>query len=127
MPNLQELPLPLAIIVAAFWLINQNNAEFSKKLVALIADFTSKYEALLETISEDRRLASARWLERDRLLSERVDRNTIAQEKNAHETHALRGMITPLVLLIEAERRREGRDDKPGTRRSGVGNSDATE
>ncbi len=125
MPNLQDLPLPLAVIIAAFWIINQNNAEFAKKLVALISEFTGKYEAILETMMEERKATSDRWLERDRLINERLERNTIAQEKNANEAQQLRNMVTPLVLSIDADRKR-GRGAQ-SSRNPGGGNSDAAD
>jgi hypothetical protein len=127
MPSLQDLPLPLAVIIAAFYIINANNAEFAKRLVALISEFTGKYEAVLETMSEDRRASSDRWLERDRLLNERLERNTIAQEKNANEAHALRNIVTPLVLNIEAERKRGGRGGQNPPRGAGGGSQDASD
>lgn len=123
--SLKDLPLPLAVIIAAFWIINQNNAEFAKKLVALITEFTGKYEALIETVLEERKAAADRWLERDRLLNERLDRNTIAQEKNANEAHQLRNMVTPLVLSIDADRKR-ARGGSQSSRSAGDGNQDAT-
>lgn len=143
MPNLQDLPLPLAVIIAAFWIINQNNAEFAKKLAALISEFTSKYEALVKTVAEERKAAADRWLERDRLLSEdrkedanrwlerdrllneRLEKNTIAQEKIAYETHQLRNMVTPLVVTTEAERKRSRGAQSP--RNPGGGNHDAAD
>lgn len=104
--SLKDLPLPLAIIVAALYIVNSNNAEFAKKLVALIADFTAKYEALLKTVTEDRHAASERWLERDRQLIDALNRSTEAHVKVAHETHALRNFVQPLVLSVENERKR---------------------
>jgi hypothetical protein len=127
MPNLQDLPLPLAVIIAAFWIINTNNAEFAKRLVALISEFTGKYEAILQTVGEERRAAADRWLERDRLLNERLERNTIAQEKNANEAHALRNLVAPLVLNIDAERKRSGRSGSNTSRGAGGGGQDATD
>jgi hypothetical protein len=112
--TLKDLPIPLAAILIAFYLINQNNAEFAKKLVALIAEFTSKYEMLLKTATDDHQESRDRWLERDRQLIEALNRNTEAHVKNANETHALRNMVQPLVLSVEAERKRSR-----GTRSSG--------
>lgn len=143
MPNLQDLPLPLAVIIAAFWIINQNNAEFAKKLTALIAEFTGKYEALVKTVAEERKAAAERWLERDkvlsenrqedanrwlerdRLLNERLEKNTIAQEKIAYETHQLRNVVTPLVITTAAERKRGRGASSSGN--VGGGNPDGTD
>lgn len=120
--TLKDLPLPLAVIIAAFWIINTNNAEFAKKLVALIAEFTGKYELLLKAVTDDRQGARDRWLERDRQLIDALNRNTEAHVKNAHEAHSLRNLVQPLVLTVEAERKR-GR----GSRGSGDGNTDAAD
>jgi hypothetical protein len=117
---LKDLPLPLAVIIAAFWVINSNNAEFAKKLVALIAEFTSKYEALLKAVTDERQASSDRWLERDRQLIETLNRNTEAHVKNANETHTLRNLVQPLVLSVEAERRRSR-----GSRGTSGGGQDA--
>jgi hypothetical protein len=118
--TLKDLPLPLAVIIAAFWVINSNNAEFAKKLVALIAEFTSKYEALLKAVTDERQASSDRWLERDRQLIETLNRNTEAHVKNANETHTLRNLVQPLVLSVEAERRRSR-----GSRGTSGGGQDA--
>lgn len=95
--------------------------------MALIAEFTGKYEALLEAVQEDRRSASERWIERDRLLNERLERNTIAQEKVAHETHQLRNIVQPLVFSVEAERKRGRGGSQPPSRNPGGGNTDAAD
>lgn len=104
--SLKDLPLPLAVIIVAFYLINSNNAEFAKKLAAIIAEFTGKYEAVIDAMAEDRQEARARWIERDRVLTERLEKNTEAHVRNANETHQLRTLVTPLVLNTEAERKR---------------------
>lgn len=129
MPNLQDLPLPLAIIVAAFYVIQQSNAASAKQLVALIDAFGKEYgalikdyQALTQSVSEDRREARDRWLERDRLLNERLDRNTIEAEQNKSEMHKLRSTLQPIVAQVD----QMFRATVPGrtTRRTG-GNPDA--
>lgn len=122
MLELQNLPLPLAVIIAAGYVVNQNNAEFAKKLVALIDEFTGKYEALLAMVTEERRAAADRWLERDRQLIEALNRNTEAHVKNANETHQLRNLLQPFVHSFESERRRSR-----GTRSAGGGTDHATD
>lgn len=114
--SLKDLPLPLAVIIAAFWVINTNNADFAKKLVALIAEFTGKYEAILDAFQEDRMASRNRWLERDRILLEKLDRSTVAQEKLASETQQLRNMVQPLVLSIESDRKRARGGSSGGAR-----------
>lgn len=116
---LKDLPLPLAVIIIAFYLINTNNAEFAKKLAAIIAEFTGKYEAVIETMAEERQEARARWIERDRVLTERLEKNTEAHVRNANETHQLRTLVTPLVLNTEAERKR-----RPGGAQGRTGDGD---
>lgn len=123
--SLKDLPLPLAAFIICFYLLNQNNAAYAKQLVGLIAEFTSKYEALLETVQEDRKNSSERWLERDRLLNERLEKNTEAVVRNANETHQLRNMVQPLVLSVEADRRRS-RGGSQSQGRTGGGDTNAT-
>jgi hypothetical protein len=122
MLELQNLPLPLAVIIAAGYVVNQNNAEFAKKLVALIDEFTGKYEALLAMVTEERRAAADRWLERDRQLIEALNRNTEAHVKNANETHQLRNTLQPLLHAFESERKRSR-----GTRSAGGGTDHAAD
>lgn len=122
--TLKDLPIPLAVIVAALYFVNQNNAEFAKKLIGLITEFTDKYEALLEAVTEDRLGSRQRWLERDRILIDALNRNTEAQVRNANETHALRNMVQPLVISVEAERKRRHASAQSST---GGGDGDAAD
>ena len=126
MPSLQELPLPLAIIVAAFYVIQSNNASFAKQLVALIDAFGKEYgivirdyRALVQTQSEDRQDARQRWIERDRLLNERLEKNTTELAQNRSETHQLRNAMQSLVATIELIRREIMGSRGTGTRRTG--------
>lgn len=116
---LKDLPLPLAVIIIAFYLINTNNAEFAKKLAAIITEFTGKYEAVIDAMAEDRQEARARWIERDRTLTERLEKNTEAHVTNANETHQLRNLVQPLVFSVEAERKR-----RPGSAQGRTGDGD---
>lgn len=125
MPTLQDLPLPLAVIIAAFYIINSNNAEYAKKIVALLNEFTGKYEAIIKAMDDDRKESRERWVERDRQLSERLEKNTEAHVRNANETHALRNLVTPLVLSVEADRKRGRGTQSP--RSTGGGNPDAAD
>ena len=124
MPNLADLPLPLAILVATFWLITQIYAEFTKSQTSLVAAFSEKYNALLTSFAEDRAEARQRWVERDRQLIETLTNVTIAKEKMAYEVHALRNMVTPLVLSVDAQQHKAA-GDKPGD--SGAGNPHAAD
>lgn len=108
MPSLSELPLPLAIMVAAFWIINQNNATFAKQLIALIDAFDKdyaallgKYDALFQMVWEDRKESQARWVERDRQLVAIAQETKEAQVKNANETHALRNTLAPMTTAFQ--------------------------
>lgn len=113
-------------MIAALYVVNQNNAEFAKKLVALINEFTAKYEALVQTVMQDRRESSDRWLERDRQLIDAMNRNTEALVKNSTETHHLRNLVQPLVLSVESDRRRKTSGSQ-STRGSGGGDGNAAD
>lgn len=116
MPTLQDLPLPLAVIVFSFWMIQRLNDEHAKKLVELIAQFTEKYMALYNRAVEERQEARERWLERDRVLIATLVESQKANQDNAQQTHNLRTTLAPLVLWWETERRSQS--SQPGTRKT---------
>jgi hypothetical protein len=102
-------------MIIAILIVNYNNAGFAKQLIALAAEFTSKYMALVEAAQDDRKEARERWVERDRILTERLEKNTQAMVNVANEANQLRTLVTPLVLSVEAERKRQARRNSGDT------------
>lgn len=104
--SLRDLPLTVLIILGAYWVIQRNNDEHAKKLIALIAEFSSKYDALLKRTEEDREESRLRWLERDRQLMGMIGEVKEALVNNSNQTHALRTALQPLISWWELERRK---------------------
>lgn len=96
--SLRDLPLALAFGIVCLWFLNQNNLEFGKKYIALINEFNAKYEAVQETILNER----MQWVSDQRadkaLLIEVIKNNTEALAKNNHETHSLRQQLTSVII-----------------------------
>lgn len=120
--SLKDLPLPIAVIAICFYFLNQNNAEFNKKLVALIGEFTGKYEAVLKTLLDERKTWNENLLEQNRQLMTIAREATEAQVRNTNETHALRNLVQPLVIAVQEQRKRGG----AAGGRPGGGNPNAT-
>lgn len=106
--NLQDLPLVLAVIIAAGWVLNQNNASFAKQLVALIDAFDKdyavllgKYDTLFQIVWEDRQESRARWVERDRQLVMIAQESKEAQLTNANETHKMRSTVNQITTPFQ--------------------------
>lgn len=107
--QLRDLPLTVLIILGAYWVIQRHNDEYAKRLVALIAEFSSKYDALIKRADEDREESRQRWLERDRQLMGIVGEIKEALANNTNQTHALRSALQPLISWWELERRKADR------------------
>lgn len=133
MPSLQELPLPLAIMVAAFWFINQNNAEFASKLVTLIAAFDEKYNAIIKQLFEERATWNAQQQEHYRQVIELARDSTEAHIKNADETHKLRNVSQQIYGELQQFIHQNSRGQGSGSSRAkrdpsgGGGKPDATD
>lgn len=113
--TLKDLPLTMAVILIAFYFVNQTNTEFSKKIAALLDQFTTEYKELLNTVLEERRQWNATLTEQNRQLMTIAQAATEAQTKNANEIHTLRNFIQPYVLNTEKQRRRgQSLDDAGG-------------
>lgn len=104
--TLKDLPLPIAVILICFYFLNQNNAQYSKLLVALATEFTGKYDAAMKTVLEERKAWGDYQTETNRQLMIIAREATEAQVKNANESHALRNVVQPLVLTVQESRRR---------------------
>lgn len=121
--QLRDLPLTVLIILGAYWVIQRHNDEFAQKLIALIAEFSAKYQEILDRGAEEREESRQRWLERDRLLITTIVEVREALVSNALQSHALKGTLQPLVLWLERERR--GDTPRRATRGSGQSGEDA--
>lgn len=115
--SLKDLPLPIAIIVICFWFLNQNNTEFSKKIAAMVDQFSAEYKDLLGTVLEERRQWNATSQEQSRQLMTIAQTAAASQERTANELHTLRNYIQPLVLSVQDTRKRQAREGggNPGT------------
>lgn len=117
--QLSQLPLTVLVILGAYWVIQRHNDDYAKKLIELIAQFSAKYQELIERAHEEREEARQRWMERDRLLITTLVDNQKAMFDNAQQTHNLRTTLTPLVSWWEVERAKQER------RGSGASEADA--
>ena len=124
MPDLSTLPLPIAMLVAFLWFYLQISAANDKRMAMMIDAFDRQYQALVKDYQavvqlayEDRQEARQRWVERDRLMSERLDRSTVELTQNKAEIHALRNAIQAIATTVELI----ARETLPGrtTRRGG--------
>lgn len=109
-----QLPLPVLVIVASYWVIQRLNDEFAKKLIELIGQFSEKYTAIITRADEDRTESRQRWLERDKLLITTLVENQKAFAENASQNHALRSSLQPLVLWWQREQRLSAKPPRQG-------------
>ena len=104
--QLSQLPLTVLVILGAYWVIQRHDAEYQRKLIELIAQFSEKYLELVKRADQEREEARQRWMERDRLLIETLVGTQKAMSESALQDHALRSTLAPLVLWWETERAR---------------------